>query len=105
MTTIRVVRPGTRDEFGDLSAPSRPPVVIPGVRIAWAGATIDADRKTVVTTKPTVYIKRQEPDIKTGDIIDTRFGRRLKVIDTQPWEHPRIEDKIMGTAVICEEVR
>lgn len=104
MTTIRVSRPGARDEFGDIITPSDPPQLIAGARIAWAGTTIDQDRKTVVTTKPTVYIKRLNPDIKTGDVI-TAHGRDLKVIDTQPWEHPRREDMIMGVAVVCEEVR
>jgi hypothetical protein len=102
MATIRVLR-RSRDRFGDLTAPV-PVLTIPGARIAWAQATVDTDRRAVVSTRPTVYIKRLAPDIRTGDVIEV-FGRKLKVIETQLWEHPRREGVIVGTAVICEEVR
>ena len=100
--TIQVLR-RTRDRFGDLTAPV-PVLTITGARIAWAQATVDTDRKTVVSTRPTVYIKRQARISAPGSIIEG-FGRKLKVIEAQLWEHPRREGVIVGTAVICEEVR
>lgn len=102
VATIQVLR-RTRDKFGDLTAPV-PVLTITGARIAWAQAAVDTDRKMVVSTRPTVYIKRQAPDIRAGDVIEG-FGRKLKVIEAQLWEHPRREGVIVGTAVICEEVR
>ena len=102
VATIQVLR-RSRDKFGDLTAPV-PVLMITGARIAWAQATVDTDRKMAVSTWPTVYIQRQAPDIRTGDIIEG-FGRKLKVIESQLWEHPRREGVIVGTAVICEEVR
>lgn len=104
MSTITVTRPGERDRHGDRQ-PGTYAGEIKGARIAWAGTTVDADRKTIVTTRPTVYVKRQEPDIRQGDVLTTSGGRQLTVQETQPWEHPRHENIIMGTAIICEEVR
>ncbi|QGU03103.1 hypothetical protein CKALI_11295 [Corynebacterium kalinowskii] len=75
----------------------------PGARVAWAGATEDLDHKSVLVTSPTVYFKRRSPDIRRGDTLKV-LGRELRVKDIQPWEHPRRESIIMGTAVICEEI-
>ena len=68
VATIQVLR-RSRDKFGDLTAPV-PVLTITGARIAWAQAKVDTDRKTVVSTRPTVYIKRQAPDIRTGVICE-----------------------------------
>lgn len=104
LSSVTVTRPGKRDRHGD-RGPDALVGAISGVRIAWAGVTVDSDRRTVVTTRPTVYVKRQEPDVHQGDVLTTPSGRQLTVQEVQPWEHPRHENVIMGTAIICEEVR
>lgn len=103
MATVIVERQPQRDRHGDYLGAATTHEE-PGARIAWAGAQEDLDHKSVLTTSPTIYFKRAAPDIVRGDII-VAWGRRLRVKDVQPWEHPRIENELMGTAVICEEVR
>ncbi|AHI21601.1 hypothetical protein B843_01025 [Corynebacterium vitaeruminis DSM 20294] len=103
MATVIVERSAAKDRHGDTTAAASEHEE-PGARIAWAGAQENLDHMSVLTTAPTVYFKRRAPDIVRGDVL-IAWGRRLRVKDVQPWEHPRIEDELMGTVVICEEVR
>lgn len=104
MAKVTVVRESTkRDRFGDpVGGTSEHDEV--GAKIAWATPTLDADRKWVTTTAPTIYFKDRVPDIVRGDVLRVTGGRRFTAVDVQPWEHVRHSGVIAGVAVICKEV-
>lgn len=104
VATITVRRPPKIDRHGDPIGEPSPPWEITGARIGWAGVTVDHDHKTIVTTQPAVYFRRQTPDLQPKDIITTPFGKILTVTEIQVWEHPRRENVTMGTVALCEAV-
>ncbi len=103
MATIKVERPGARDEHGDSVSSTVHEVT--GAKVGWSSTKQDSDHGVITVRKVSLFFRRTAPDIRDDDKVTLPDGRVFTVEGVDVWEHARHDDVIAGTEVILSSAR